>query len=1056
MIDDEFTFEAGKFNEADLESAIIELLCEYGYQYVNGEQLHRQYEEVLLRDDLEAFLMSRYQEEAFTDNELRRIVNRLELLSAPSLYETNKQAFYLVNEGFEFSRDDPSKPYVHIDFIDFDCPENNCFKIVNQYTVVDQRERRPDLLLFINGIPVVIFEFKTAVQEHTTIHDAWEQITIRYTRDIPKLLKYSFLAVISDGANNQLGTIFSPYKYFYAWNKANEEDTVSNGVSSLFTLLQGAFEPERLLQILRDFVFYPNDPIKESEIVCRYPQFFAANNMLASIRDHMRPGGDGKGGVYFGAPGSGKTYAMLFLARLLMLRYPDSFNNPTIVLIVDREDLDSQTAKKFVQAKRFLREEPCSIESREDLGKTLRNKPSGGVYITTIQKFSESVGLLSNRSNIICICDEAHRTQAGVGAKVSTTEQGVFTSYGFAKYLRDSFPNATYCGFTGTPIDKTTAVFGDIVDSYTMKQSVEDGITVPISYEPRQARVMVSDDKVREIQAYYDSAAQQGATEEAIEESQRAMSAMKVIIGDPDRLKILASDLIEHYERLVSEKPKVAQKAMVVCLDRQIAYRLTQEIIKQRPEWGEARKAENEAELSKEQLDELMELPKINLVVTRGANDPKDLYEAAGTREYRKKLDAHFKDENSNFRIAVVVDMWITGFDVPSLAVMYIDKPLQRHTLIQTISRVNRVFEGKSHGLVVDYFGIKNQMMEALKQYDSVQDSPIEDIKVSTDIFRNQLALLDELFTDFDASKYFQGSPLERLRCLQEGTEFIQRSAETQKRFMLMVKKMKSAFQIVFPTGDLGEAEVAKSYFYMAIQSIVYKQTSGEAPDAQTMNEVVEKMVADAISATSVESVIDENKTIDLFSDEMVDRLEQIKAPITKFNALLKLLKQSVTQYGKVNKVKAAEFDERLKSVVERYNDRDNLAVSAGDVDSVVDDLSEQLLRILEELKEDQNSFNDLGISYEEKAFYDILLKVRDDHGFDYAEKDCLLLATSIKEIVDDRSQYADWARREDIKNLLKRDITVVLYKNGYPVKWAEEVFEQVMAQAENFKVYNL
>lgn len=781
MAEDEFSFAPGRFTEAELESAIIELFGEYGYEYVNGEQLHRHFDEVLLRDDLEAFLLARYQSEQFSETELQKIINRLDLLNAPSLYAANREAHRLVTEGFDFTRDDPDKIAVHVDFIDFEHPERNSFKVVNQFTVVDQRNRRPDLLVFVNGIPVAIFEFKTAIEEHTTIHDAWKQITIRYTRDIPKLLKYSFLAVISDGTNNRLGSIFTPYEYFYAWNKVNELDTVANGISSLVTLIAGVFEPGRLLQILRDFVFYPDNSGKETAIVCRYPQFFAANNMLASIRDHMRPHGDGKGGVYFGATGSGKTYTMLYLARLLMLRDAEVFRNPTIVVIVDREDLDSQTSKVFVAAKEFLHEKDVrSIESREDLAATLRNKPSGGIYVTTIQKFSESIGLLSDRANIICISDEAHRTQTGVGAKLRTTEDGVVTTYGFAKYLRDSFPNATYCGFTGTPIDETLAVFGEVVDAYTMRQSSEDGITVRIAYEPRLARVILSEEKAKEIQAYYDHAAELGASEEAIEESKRQMSAMKLIIGDPDRLRMLAADLVQHYESLVTQKPCVVQKAMVVCADRMIAYRLTQEIIKQRPDWGKARKAPVEAALSAEQLDELVALPMVNLVATRSADDPEGLYMAAGTKEYRKMLDAQFKNDASNFRIAVVVDMWITGFDVPSLAVMYIDKPLQRHTLVQTISRVNRVFEGKDKGLVVDYIGIKKHMMQALKQYGDKQESPVDEIEVSLGVFRNQLALLDDMFSEFDSNKYYVGSPLERLLCLNQGAEFIQQSAEEQ------------------------------------------------------------------------------------------------------------------------------------------------------------------------------------------------------------------------------------------------------------------------------------
>ena len=642
----EYIFEKGQFTEAQLEEAIITLFKQQGYEYTDGENLHRKYEDILLLNDLRQFLFSRYAEEELSEVEVQKIINHLSFIQSNPLYIGNKEIFWLVNEGFDLQRDDTSKVALHVDYIDFDEPQNNIFKVINQYSVQGEQLRRPDLLVFINGIPVAIFEFKSAINEDTTVHDAWEQITIRYNRDIPKLMKYCFLAVISDGANTKMGTIFTPYAYYYAWNKANEQDKVANGISSLITMITGAFAKERIIKLLRDFVFYPDNSKHTEAIVCRYPQFFAANKMLENIKLHLRPAGDGKGGTYFGATGCGKTYTMLFLSRMIALRDPDTFNNPTIIIIVDREDLDTQTSELFVAAKRFLHENNVrSIESRADMERTLKDRPSGGIYITSIQKFCEQTGLLSDRNNIICISDEAHRTQTGIGAKLKKTDKGVFTTYGFAKYLRDSFPNATYCGFTGTPIDETIAVFGDIVDSYTMKESSDDGITVRIAYEPRLARVILSDEQAKQIQKYYEDCAEQGSTEEQIEKSQRAMAHMKAILGHPERLKKLAADIVLHYEALCSEKPESVQKAMIVCADRAVAFRLLQEILKIRPEWGEKRRADNEAELTKEQRDKLLPLPKINLVATQGANDEKKLFEACGTKEYRKMLDRQFKNQ---------------------------------------------------------------------------------------------------------------------------------------------------------------------------------------------------------------------------------------------------------------------------------------------------------------------------------------------------------------------------------------------------------------------------
>jgi len=1052
----DYIFEKGKFTEDELERAIITLFEQQGYTYVHGDSIHRKFEDILLLDDLRAFISGRYASDNLSENEMQKIINRINLIPSTPLYTGNRETFWLVNEGFDLVRDNANDVALHIDFIDFDEPSNNIFKVVNQYSIQGERLRRPDLLVFMNGIPIAICEFKTAIEEDKTIHDAWEQITIRYSRDIPKLMKYCFLSVISDGANTKMGSIFTPYEYYYSWNKANDVDKVSNGISSLFTMITGAFATERITQLLRDFIFYPDDSKKSEAIICRYPQFFGAVKMLDNIKAHLRPGGDGKGGTYFGATGCGKTYTMLFLTRLMMIHDRDVFNNPTIIIITDREDLDTQASELFVTAKKYLHEKDVrSIETRKDLSDTLNDKPSGGVYITTIQKFCETTGQLSDRSNIICISDEAHRTQTGVGAKLKKTDKGVFTTFGFAKYLRDSFPYATYCGFTGTPIDETIAVFGDVVDSYTMKESSDDGITVRIAYEPRLARVILSDEQAKEIQKYYDKCAQDGSNPDQIEESQRAMSAMTTILGHPDRLKKLAADIVMHYEALCAEKPEVVQKAMIVCADRTLAFNVLQEILAIRPDWGEKRKAENESALTDEQLDKLIPLPKINLVATQGANDKKELYDLCGTKEYRKTLDKQFKNNDSNFKIAVVVDMWITGFDVPSLAVMYIDKPLQKHSLIQTISRVNRVFDGKDKGLVVDYIGIKNDMLEAVKKYGGPLESPIDELNISLSIFRNHLALIDDLLNGFNATKFYNGEPLERLMCLNMAAEYVQTGKEMETRFMGLSRRLKGAYMICFPSGELTDAETSKAQFYLAIRSIIYKQTKGDVPDAEVMNRVVEEMVKSAITCTGIENIVDDHKSVDLFSDDFLAQLDTIKMPITKFNALLKLLRKAITSYGRTNKVKALEFDERLKKVVETYNSRDKLVFTSEVVADFVDGLSGEILKILKDLQDDKTSFEKLGITYEEKAFYDILVKVRDDHGFPYADNKCLVLAKEIKGLVDDKAQFADWSTRDDIKNQLNMDLTVLLYKNGYPPEWDEEVFEKVMEQADNFKKYS-
>lgn len=941
-----------KFSEAQFEQAIVELFQDNGYDYVNGDMLHRKFDEVLVEDDMKSFLSRRYPD--ITKTELEKIINKIKYVPNTPLYMGNREAFYLVNEGFNLQRDDSSKGALHIEYIDFETPENNIFKVVNQFTVRNIQERRPDMLIFINGIPVVIFEFKSAINENTTIYDAWKQINIRYNRDIPSLMKYTFLSVISDGANTKLGSIFTPYEYYYSWNKIDDDVNVpdASGIESLFTMIYGAFTKSRLINILRDFIYYPDSDKKETAIITRYPQFFATTKMLENIKEHLKPLGDGKGGTYFGATGSGKTNTMLFLSRLLGTHYRDVFQSPTVIILVDREDLSNQTSKLFEGSKRYLKTENIkTIGSRAELKKELSINESGGVYITTIQKFEEATGLLSERNNIICISDEAHRTQTNTGAKLKYTDAGVETSYGFAKYLRDSFPNATYAGFTGTPIDDTIHVFGQVIESYTMKESTEDGITVRISYEPRLARVIINPEQVTEIDSYYKEAENKGTNTEQIEASKRTMSKVTQILNHPDRIRKVAGDIVEHFEKVVSTKPKIVQKAMIVCLNREHAFKVYQELAKIRPDWFVAKKTDRN-DLSKQELEKLEALPKVNIVATRNKDDELEMYNLLGDSNHRKMLDTQFKNNNSNFQIAIVVDMWITGFDVPSLAVMYIDKPLQKHTLIQTISRVNRVFEGKDCGLIVDYIGIKRAMLEAVKKYGNDQDGLIETLDATLKIFRNQLSIINDLLTNFDGTDFYKGSPVERLLCLNRGAEYVKRTHEMEERFMYHSRRMKLAYEIVYPSGELSDDEAETAQFYMAVRSIIYKQTKGTSPDTETMNKHVQTMIENAIASTGVEDIIN-NEKLDLFDEGFIDELNQLGMPITKYNALLKLLGRAIDQYGRTNKVKAIEFSKRLEKVVDAYNNRDKQIFVSAVTSDFIDSLSDEIMNILKDLRDD-------------------------------------------------------------------------------------------------------
>ena len=1041
------------FNEHSLEISIMELFQDEGYLYMNGEQIHRERSEVLLTDDLRQYLLNRYAKDGLTVTEVDGILLRLKSISG-TIYEANKTFCKLLCDGFILNREDRTQKDLYIQLVDYDHPENNIFKIVNQFEIegVGGQIRIPDGIVFLNGIPVVVLEFKSAVKENTTILDAYTQLTVRYRRDIPELFKYNAFLVISDGANNKYGSFFAPYDFFYAWRKIEADDKELDGISSLVTMVSGLFRKDRLLAVIKDFVYFPDSSDRDTKIVCRYPQYFAATKLFENIKKHLKPEGDGKGGTYFGATGCGKSYTMLFLTRMLM-KSP-YFHSPTILLITDRTDLDDQLSKQFIASKKYIGDETVvSIDSREALRQELQGRTSGGVYLTTIQKFTEALELLTDRTNVICISDEAHRSQINLDQKVKVTEDGVERKYGFAKYLHDSLPNATYVGFTGTPVDGTIEVFGPVVDSYTMTESVKDGITVNLVYDGRAAKVTLDQAKVKEIEDYYAQCAVEGANEHQIEESQKAVAHIDAIIGDPDRLRVVAEDFIRHYETRVSEGATIAGKAMFVCSNRKIAYDFYQIVVGLRPEWAEKKICPDGVELSDKEKKELKSIEKIKLIMTRNKDDEPALYEMLGSKDDRKEYDRQFKNVKSNFKIAIVVDMWLTGFDVPALDTIYIDKPIQQHTLIQTISRVNRVYTGKEKGLIVDYIGIKKNMNLALKKYTNFESEEFEGVEQSVTIVKDQLEVLRQMFHNFNSSDFFHGTPKEQLACLNRAVEYVQLTEELERRFMAAVKRMKQAFNLCGSSDAISDTEKDYIHFYCAVRSILFKLTKGDAPDISQMNARVRELLEGAIQSDGIEELFETGKhiSVDIFSDEYIDKINAIQLPNTKIKVLQRLLSQAIDEYKKVNRIMGMEFSERLKRVVDQYNNRRRDEAFANEV---LDDVAEQLAKLLEELKLEKDSFKAMGIDYEEKAFYDILKAVAKKYEFEYPEDKMIELSKRIKVIVDDKAKYTDWSTREDIKATLQVDLILLLDEFDYPPVMIDDVYKEVLEQAENFKKY--
>ncbi len=1099
----------GRYCESEFEYAFLSFLEEENWNYLSGASIPRDSQrEVLYKDDMEMFLSKTNPE--LNADEIGQIIDTVRLVGAESDFATLHKVYGWMVNGISFTPQQGLPKMVGL--IDFETPENNIFRAVNQLTLEytnsgQTKTRRPDIILFVNGLPLCIIELKNPASENAKIYDAWEQIYIRYWRDIPHLLHYCPLACISDGVKTRLGTVRTPYEHFYAWRRINDGDKISTlPFDELQAMIKGVYSPKRFLEIFRDYIYFQDSQYDsaEFEIVCRYPQFFATRLLKQSITKSVITK-SGKGGTYFGATGCGKTYTMAFLARQLALRCGDvpEIGSPTIIMIVDRDDLQSQGAKLFTKSKEFLNlGEVKVVEDRNELRRELGARQSGGFYICTIQKFcdrkDDKIGLINERANIICFSDEAHRTQVERSKTIQFSKDAdenmkAMISKPYAKVLKEAFPHATFVGFTGTPIAETYQTFGEEIDRYTMDQAVADEITVPIKYHPRIAKVLLDTDKVKQIEQYYRKCYDDGATAEDVEASKKAMSSMEVILGEPSRLERLAVDIHDHYVSACANDPDRIQKAMIVCASRSIAYELLKKFENKYPEWFEEKKFPEGITVSDEELKELKPLPFIAMVASAGKNDKPEMYDYLGGTKNDKRseeLAAAFKQEKSNFHIVIVVDMWITGFDEPTLTYMYNDKPLKRHRLIQTISRVNRKAHGKEYGFIIDYIGIRDNMREAMKLYggdNSVAPSE-DDVEQATNVFREEIEILKELFNGYDLIPFLdpESNPVMRYQLLSKAAEYVFASTQELQTetnggkgtskvsfktyFLKNVKRMRAAYDICQPSGELGEEETALAQCFMGIAGLVRKMNGTDTEvDTETMNRHVSKMVEEALKYNKVESILEDGEQEDIFSPEYQEKLSDVKMPASKLELLIKMLRKKIKEYGKTNQMAAKKFQEMLEETIKQYHERRKhlTAEEAGVAqeetsEEIIRNATEQALRILKEMKADRDSFRKIGLTFEEKAFYDILMALREQYNFEYGtdkvvdglmvNDKCKSLAKKIKEIIDTKSSFADWLNNQIVRDQLKFDIKVCLIKNGYPPQYSPEVFRKVMEQVENFE----
>lgn len=1053
----------GIFTEAMLEEAAIEILQSLGYDYAFGPDisLGGDYEE--RKDYREVILSHRVKDALFKINRdlpseaLEEAYRQLITFNSPMLEENNRYFHQLMTEGIEVSFNEggnirTKRAYV----IDFDKMSNNEFVVVNQFTIIENEERRPDLIVFVNGLPLVVIELKSASDENVGIEGAYNQIQT-YKRDIPSLFNYNAFCVISDGINAKAGTITSNEEWFMNWRTVDGENITPLSHPQYEVLLNGMFHKDRLLDIIHNFILFQES--KESEkdidgkkigdkksiikILAAYHQYFAVKKAIEKTKEATKEDGDRKIGVVWHTQGSGKSFSMVFYTGGLVRE----LNNPTIVVITDRNDLDDQLFTTFTKSKDILRQTPkqATVRKLSDSQRTnyangnstevnglydlLNDRESGGIIFTTIQKFKPEDGempVLTDRKNVIIIADEAHRSQYGLEAKVDAKTGEV--NYGYAKYLRDALPNASFIGFTGTPIDledrSTVAIFGHTIDTYDMTQAVEDEATVRIYYENRIIKLETDEEELTKIDDEFEEITE-GQEEFEKDKNRAKWSRMESIVGSPNRVKKLAEDIVNHYE----EKAKsIDGKAMVVCMSRRICVDLYEAITALRPDWHH------------DDIDK----GKIKVVMTGSAADNEKLQKHLGGKQRRDLLAKRMKDNSDELKIVIVRDMWLTGFDVPSMHTMYIDKPMKGHNLMQAIARVNRVFKEKSGGVVVDYIGILESLKSALKQYTNTdrQNTGI-DTDVAVAVMLEKLEILRDMMHGYDYSKYMGNSQVERMRTIVGGMDFILgKKEEDQKEFKKTALELGKAHSLCAATEKGKEKALEVSYFKAVKASLVKLKEKEETPLSKREIEArLHQMLERSIISEDVIDVFDvmgiKRPEISILSEEFLKEVQEMKQKNLAVEMLKKLLEGNIKTMEKRNLVKSEKFSERLTKALNKYR---NQALTNAEV-------IEELIRMAHDIKKMREEEAELGLSDDEIAFYDAL--TADDIVKELMEDETLKKIAHELTLAIRNNITIDWSVRKSARASMRRVIKRLLAKYDYPPDQALKAMNIVMRQAE-------
>ena len=1010
----------GLYTEADYENSVIELFRnDLGYEYAYGPDIERDfysplYEEVLL-DSL--YRLNR----GLPDDAIQDALFKLKNFENGELVQKNAVFMDYLQNGIPvrfFVGGEERSSIVYL--VDYKNPDNNSFIVANQWTFIENSNKRPDVILFLNGLPVVLVELKSPSREETDASEAYRQLR-NYMQEIPSMFIYNAICVMSDQLTSKAGTITSGEDRFMEW-KTKDGDYENTQYAQFDTFFEGMFQKERLLDIIENFICFSNEGINTFKILAGYHQYFAVRKAIESTKHATVT--DGKGGVFWHTQGSGKSLSMVFYAHLLQ----EALDSPTIVVLTDRNDLDDQLYGQFAKCKDFLRQEPMHAESREHLKSLLAGRQANGIIFTTMQKFEESHEPLSERHNIVVMADEAHRGQYGLAEKIKITknEEGEDVAkrvIGTARIIRNTLPNATYIGFTGTPISSkdrsTREVFGDYIDIYDMTQAVEDGATRPVYYESRVIKLNLDEATLKLIDAEYDIMAA-NADEEVIEKSKRELGQMEAVLGNDNTINSLVCDILDHYEN--NRENLLTGKAMIVAYSRPIAMKIYKRILELRPAWTE----------------------KVAVVMTSGNNDPEEWRQIIGNKHHKDELAKKFKDNNSPLKIAIVVDMWLTGFDVPSLATMYVYKPMSGHNLMQAIARVNRVFRDKEGGLVVDYVGIATALKQAMNDYTSRDKKNYGDTdvaKVAYPKFLEKLSVCRDKFHGYDYSKFQNGTDLERAKTISGAVNFIMGRERVDEKDSFVKEALMLHQALSLCSSLVDEDSRFEAAFFEAVRVLVLKLTNtgvGKKISLPEMNARINELLKQSIKSDGVINLFSDIKEeFSLFDPKFLQEVANMKEKNLAVELLKKLIAEQVSVYRRTNVVKSEKFSEIMQRSLNAY--LNGMLTN--------EEVIEEMLKLAKQIAAAQKEGDKLGLTADELAFYDALTKPQAIK--DFYENDELIAIT--KELADTlrKNKTIDWQKRESARAKMRMLIKKLLKKHKYPPEGMEDAVQTVMTQCE-------